>query len=318
MEKRACGDGRQAVKFLPIVGPTDAWGRRCQPAKHIPALSPPRRETCLPGKAQLQPSALPCTDETPCAEGCERQAGPLDLINCDDQPSCHVAALATTPGVCWCSYTTDSAFHNRLLPLECFAKLPSDQPKRIQPLRANHPHRPRPRPRPRLPEITMAQPYGYGAPPQGMPAYAPQSAQNLQFYPSTYGAPGDVSGHATPSQASYGYGASPSGTIGGGANFGFGPTAGVSGRMGEQGGLRTGWLAAFSAEGYEGEPSLLEELDINFGHIQAKVYIPVCPSPGSYLLFTSMLTSSFYSHRQWQYSTPSGASTSTLWTTATL
>lgn len=57
----------------------------------------------------------------------------------------------------------------------------------------------------------------------------------------------------------------------GGANFGFGPAAGVSGRMGEQGGLKTGWLAAFSAEGYEGEPSLLEELDINFGHIQAKV-----------------------------------------------
>lgn len=56
-----------------------------------------------------------------------------------------------------------------------------------------------------------------------------------------------------------------------GANFGFGPAAGVSGRMGEQGGLKTGWLAAFSAEGYEGEPSLLEELDINFGHIQAKV-----------------------------------------------
>lgn len=113
--------------------------------------------------------------------------------------------------------------------------------------------------------------YGYGAPPQGNPAYAPQSAQNLQFFPSSYGAPGDVSGHATPSQASYGYGAPPTGSMSGGANFGFGPTAGVSGRMGEQGGLKTGWLAAFSAEGYEGEPSLLEELDINFGHIQAKV-----------------------------------------------
>lgn len=113
--------------------------------------------------------------------------------------------------------------------------------------------------------------YGYGAPPQGNPAYAPQSAQNLQFYTSSYGAPGDVSGHATPSQASYGYAAAPSGSMSGGANFGFGPAAGVSGRMGEQGGLKTGWLAAFSAEGYEGEPSLLEELDINFGHIQAKV-----------------------------------------------
>lgn len=125
----------------------------------------------------------------------------------------------------------------------------------------------------------MAQPYGYGAPHQGNPAYAPQqqqSAQNLQFYPSTYG---DVSGHATPSQAaSYGgYGGGGAAPVGAGvggssANFGFGPAAGgVSGRMGEQGGLKTGWIAAFSAEGYEGEPSLFEELDINFGHIQQKV-----------------------------------------------
>lgn len=48
-------------------------------------------------------------------------------------------------------------------------------------------------------------------------------------------------------------------------------TPGVSGRMGEQGGLRTGWLAAFGTEGYEGEPPLLEELGINFGHIRTKV-----------------------------------------------
>lgn len=41
--------------------------------------------------------------------------------------------------------------------------------------------------------------------------------------------------------------------------------------MGEQGGLRTGWIAAFSTEGYEGEPPLLEELGVNFTHIQAKV-----------------------------------------------
>ena len=47
--------------------------------------------------------------------------------------------------------------------------------------------------------------------------------------------------------------------------------AGVSGRMGEQGGLRTGWLAAFGTEGYEGEPPLLEELGVNFGHIKVKV-----------------------------------------------
>ena len=40
--------------------------------------------------------------------------------------------------------------------------------------------------------------------------------------------------------------------------------------MGEQGGLRTGWLAAFGTEGYEGEPPLLEELGGNFGHIKSK------------------------------------------------
>lgn len=47
--------------------------------------------------------------------------------------------------------------------------------------------------------------------------------------------------------------------------------AGVSGRMGEQGGLRTGWLAAFGTEGYDGEPGLMEELGVNFGHIKTKV-----------------------------------------------
>jgi hypothetical protein len=41
--------------------------------------------------------------------------------------------------------------------------------------------------------------------------------------------------------------------------------------MGEQGGLRTGWLAAFGTEGYETEPPLLEELGVNFGHIKTKV-----------------------------------------------
>jgi hypothetical protein len=47
----------------------------------------------------------------------------------------------------------------------------------------------------------------------------------------------------------------------------------VSGRIGEQGGLRTGWIAAFGTEGYEGEPPLLEELGVNFGHIKTKVSI---------------------------------------------
>ena len=90
------------------------------------------------------------------------------------------------------------------------------------------------------------------------PSYGP-SANNLQFFPSTY-TPG-VPGAATPSQGGYGYGAPAAHAYGG-------P---VGGRMGEQGGLRTGWLAAFSTEGYDGEPPLMEELGVNFGHIRAKV-----------------------------------------------
>lgn len=93
----------------------------------------------------------------------------------------------------------------------------------------------------------------------GQPSYGP-SANNLQFFPSSY-TPG-VSGAATPAQAGYGgYGAPAAHAYG----------AAVGGRMGDQGGLRTGWLAAFSTEGYDGEPPLMEELGVNFGHIQAKV-----------------------------------------------
>lgn len=98
------------------------------------------------------------------------------------------------------------------------------------------------------------------------------SAQNLQFFQSSYSTQ-PVSGHSTPFQASYpGATSSAYGGAGGGAGgFGGGATGGVSGRMGEQGGLRTGWLAAFGTEGYEGEPPLLEELGVNFGHIKVKV-----------------------------------------------
>ncbi|KAK5936780.1 hypothetical protein PMZ80_010899 [Knufia obscura] len=111
------------------------------------------------------------------------------------------------------------------------------------------------------------------------PSPAPQTAQNLNFYQSNYG-PG-VSGHTTPSQASYG--AYPgAGTpnaypaYGSGVSAGFG-APGVSGRMGEQGGLRTGWIAAFSTEGYEGEPGLMEELGVNFGHIKTKTQAVLNP-----------------------------------------
>ncbi|KAJ5295158.1 hypothetical protein PENANT_c035G03180 [Penicillium antarcticum] len=112
--------------------------------------------------------------------------------------------------------------------------------------------------------------------------YAPQgSAQNLQFFPSSYSS---VSGHTTPSQASYGGGFSgapnPSAqaypAAAGYGGFGS-PAAGVTGRMGEQGGLRTGWLAAFGTEGYDGEPPLLEELGVNFEHIRTKTLTVLNP-----------------------------------------
>ena len=91
--------------------------------------------------------------------------------------------------------------------------------------------------------------------------YGPNSAQNLQFYSSSYSPAvgAGVSGTATPQQANYGYGGSQGFGSSSGAGFG-----GVSGRMGDQSGLRTGWLAAFSTEGYDGEPPLLEELGLEF------------------------------------------------------
>ncbi|KAI9799641.1 MAG: hypothetical protein M1833_003956 [Piccolia ochrophora] len=114
------------------------------------------------------------------------------------------------------------------------------------------------------------------------PTYSSGStAQNLQFYPSTYAAT-PVSGHTTPSQAYGGYGAPPSGPAAAypgasGYGGGFGAPPGVSGRMGDQGGLRTGWLAAFGTEGYDGEPALLEELGVNFGHIKVKTLTVLNP-----------------------------------------
>lgn len=116
----------------------------------------------------------------------------------------------------------------------------------------------------------MAQYYSSHYPPNP----SAQSAQNLQFYPSSYST-GPVSGHSTPFQAGYG---SPPNSVPayssyGGAATGFG-AAPVTGRMGEQGGLRTGWLAALGTEGYEGEPPLLEELGVNFEHIKTKVRTP--------------------------------------------
>ncbi|KAM5346225.1 hypothetical protein ACJ41O_009230 [Fusarium nematophilum] len=111
------------------------------------------------------------------------------------------------------------------------------------------------------------------------PGGGPSAAQNLQFFPSQY-AP--AAGTATPQQAGYGYGSQQGGYgAGAGGAQGFASAGygaqGVSGRLGEQGGLRTGWVAAFSTEGYETEPPLLEELGVNFGHIQAKTLAVLNP-----------------------------------------
>jgi hypothetical protein len=133
----------------------------------------------------------------------------------------------------------------------------------------------------------------YGQQPQA------NAAQNLQFFSSSYPS---VSGHTTPSQASYGgYGAASTSNAypsygAGSASGGFGGPPGmqgVSGRMGEQGGLRTGLLAAFGTEGYDGEPSLMEELGVNLGHIKTKV---IQPSPKPVMEFDRSLISRNYRH----------------------
>ncbi|KAG7007338.1 hypothetical protein G7Y79_00010g028390 [Physcia stellaris] len=117
----------------------------------------------------------------------------------------------------------------------------------------------------------------YYSQPQQPPSAPYNPQQNLQFYPSSYpNAP--VSGHTTPSQAQYGntYGQPSSsypsyggyGAPGSATGPGFGQPL-PSGRMGEQGGLRTGWLAAF---GTEGPPSpgcqlseMLKQANANLG-----------------------------------------------------
>ncbi|KAI9756926.1 MAG: hypothetical protein M1815_002492 [Lichina confinis] len=149
--------------------------------------------------------------------------------------------------------------------------------------------------------FNQAQQGPYGASPGGSSNSA-NAAQNLQFYPSSYsstvgpgspsqgygaGAPGY--GHATHAYSGgagggMGFGAPMGGAGGAGLGFGVGPGAsgmhgipGISGRMGDQGGLRTGWLAAFGTEGYDGEPPLLEELGVNFGHIKFKTLAVLNP-----------------------------------------
>jgi len=125
----------------------------------------------------------------------------------------------------------------------------------------------------------MASSYGYQ--PQQSQSYNAQN--NLNFYQSSYSTQ-PVSGHSTPFQAAYGGSAQssayPQPRYGSSSNYGFGAfpgQPGASGQMGTgQSGLRTGLLAAFGTEGYEGEPPLLEELGVNFNHIRTKVRKPSC------------------------------------------
>jgi hypothetical protein len=150
--------------------------------------------------------------------------------------------------------------------------------------------------------------YGYGQNPQ----YGGGGAQNLQFYSSSFSNQ-PVSGHSTPFQANYGAPQAQAYP----AQYGQGFSApGVSGQMGlGESGLRTGWLAAFGTEGYEGEPPLLEELGVNFGHIQSKTLAVLNPFrriephimddsdvAGPILFFfifgTSLLVSIQYVHRR--------------------
>ncbi|KAF8469070.1 hypothetical protein BDZ91DRAFT_721660 [Kalaharituber pfeilii] len=107
---------------------------------------------------------------------------------------------------------------------------------------------------------------GYGAP----------SAQNLQFYPSTYG-DGRVSGQTTPHQSAYGAYPGATGLMGH-IHAGTGAMGGaMGGAPGVRGPLATGWMAAFGTSGYEDEPPLLEELGINFSHIKMKTLTVLNP-----------------------------------------
>ncbi|CDK27278.1 unnamed protein product [Kuraishia capsulata CBS 1993] len=86
-----------------------------------------------------------------------------------------------------------------------------------------------------------------------------QNPSNLQFYSQQGQTPFAVSGSMnTGSAPGYQYGSD------------------ISGSMGDNV-LSPGILAAFSTSGYAGEPSLLEELGINFSHIKSKTLAVLNP-----------------------------------------
>lgn len=109
--------------------------------------------------------------------------------------------------------------------------------------------------------------------PQYGASASPAAAENLQFFHGGYSQPTA----SQPGQPSYGMSGN-MGTMGGnmGGNMG-GSMGGPMGSFRDGPGLRTGWLAAFSTEGYENEPTLLEELGIDFRHVQAKTLAVMNP-----------------------------------------
>jgi len=97
---------------------------------------------------------------------------------------------------------------------------------------------------------TSASPYYVGAAP---------SADNLQFYPTSYG---DPAAAAAAYSNSYYSQAVP-------AEYSSAPY-GVSSGMGFGGGSTGSFWSAFGTGGFDNEPPLLEELGVNFAHIMGK------------------------------------------------
>ncbi|KAJ1929761.1 hypothetical protein IWQ60_000913 [Tieghemiomyces parasiticus] len=112
----------------------------------------------------------------------------------------------------------------------------------------------------------------------GDPAYAASQAGagGLQFYPSQYDTPGDGSGYASGypgASTGSSYGAADHQQQHGGGYYGTpagGPATDQGGPGFEPFPVPVSILAAFGSGGLPGEPPLLEELGVNFGHIVTK------------------------------------------------
>ncbi|CAG8433488.1 6714_t:CDS:2 [Ambispora gerdemannii] len=87
---------------------------------------------------------------------------------------------------------------------------------------------------------------------EGSEVYEYGTADNLQFYPSTYGDP--AAGYAASTSGAY---YSP-------------PSVQTYPHTGYHGGSSGSFWSAFGTGGFADEPPLLEELGINFGHIKSK------------------------------------------------